>query len=92
MVSASLEALRITGNAVWAGHACAAFDWFLGDNHLREPLYDAMTGGCRDGLHEDRVNENQGAESTLSFLLALSEMRASDYSRLPFTSQTKELK
>jgi glycosyltransferase involved in cell wall biosynthesis len=92
MVSASLEALRVTGNAAWAGHACAAFDWFLGDNHLREPLYDAMTGGCRDGLHEDRVNENQGAESTLSFLLALAEMRASDYSRLPFMSQTKELK
>jgi hypothetical protein len=40
------------------------------------PLYDATTGGCRDGLHPERVNENQGAESTLSFLMALLEMQA----------------
>jgi hypothetical protein len=40
------------------------------------PLYDATTGGCRDGLHPDRINENQGAESTLSFLMALLEMQA----------------
>ena len=43
-------------------------------------LYDATTGGCRDGLHADRANENQGAESTLSFLLALLEMRSADRS------------
>jgi len=41
---------------------------------LQVPLYDATTGGCRDGLHPDRINENQGAESTLSFLMALLEM------------------
>jgi len=41
---------------------------------LRVPLYDATTGGCKDGLHPDRINENQGAESTLSFLMALLEM------------------
>ena len=52
------------------------FGWFLGRNDLQAPLYDALTGGCRDGLHPDRVNENQGAESTLSFLMALLEMRA----------------
>jgi len=46
----------------------------LGKNDLRVHLYDAVTGGCRDGLHPDRVNENQGAESTLSFLMALIEM------------------
>jgi hypothetical protein len=39
------------------------------------PLYDAATRGCRDGLHPDRINENQGAESTLSFLMALLEMQ-----------------
>jgi hypothetical protein len=50
----------------------------LGQNHLQQPLYDASTGGCRDGLHVDRANENQGAESTLSFLLALAEMRSAD--------------
>ena len=49
--------------------------WFFGVNDLQIPLYDPVTGGCRDGLHPDRVNENQGAESTLSFLMALLEMR-----------------
>jgi hypothetical protein len=53
-----------------------AFSWFLGQNQLQQALYNAATGGCRDGLHKDRVNENQGAESTLSFLLALCEMRS----------------
>jgi hypothetical protein len=52
------------------------FRWFLGKNDLGLPLYDATTGGCRDGLHPDRINENQGAESTLSFLMALLEMQA----------------
>jgi hypothetical protein len=42
---------------------------------LQRPVYDDSTGGCRDGLHAERVNENQGAESTLSFQLALLEMR-----------------
>jgi hypothetical protein len=42
---------------------------------LQVALYDPSTGGCRDGLHPDRANENQGAESTLSFLMALLEMR-----------------
>jgi hypothetical protein len=39
-------------------------------------LFDPSTGGCRDGLHVDRPNQNQGAEATLSFLLALHELRA----------------
>ena len=71
MVSACLEAHRVTGDARWTEHARRAFTWFLGQNQLQQSLYDATTGGCRDGLHADRVNENQGAESTLSFLLAL---------------------
>jgi glycosyltransferase involved in cell wall biosynthesis len=83
MVSACLSALRATGNPVWAENACRAFDWFMGLNHLNQPLYDATTGGCRDGVHADRMNENQGAESTLSFLLALVEMRGADYARPP---------
>jgi hypothetical protein len=57
-------------------HAARAFDWFLGQNDLQQWLYDPSTGGCRDGLHADRTNRNQGAEATLSFLLALCEMRA----------------
>jgi hypothetical protein len=78
MVSACLDAYRATGQVRWTQRARAAFDWFLGNNALKEPLYDPSTGGCRDGLHRDRVNQNQGAESTLSFLMALLEMRAAD--------------
>jgi glycosyltransferase involved in cell wall biosynthesis len=78
MVSACLDARRITGDGRWVEPAQRAFSWFLGQNQLQQPLYDATTGGCRDGLHADRVNENQGAESTLAFLLALLEMRSSD--------------
>lgn len=78
MVSASLEALRVSGEARWARYGRSAFDWFLGQNHLGTPLYDAGTGGCRDGLHRERPNENQGAESTLSFLMALLELRSAD--------------
>jgi glycosyltransferase involved in cell wall biosynthesis len=75
MVSACLEAQRVDPRAPWARHARHAFDWFLGGNHLQYTLYDPSTGGCRDGLHAERANENQGAESTLSFLLALIELR-----------------
>ncbi len=75
-VSACLQAYRVTEDDRWRTEAWSAFNWFLGDNDLQLPLYDAATGGCRDGLHPDRANENQGAESTLSFLMALLEMRA----------------
>jgi len=74
MVTACADALRIDAGTQWATHARRAFNWFLGENHLHVSLYDPVTGGCRDGLHADRVNENQGAESTLAFLLALQEM------------------
>src|ERR1700726_4022809 len=70
-VSACLQAYCVTGDSRWRGEAWSAFNWFLGDNDLQLPLYDSVTGGCRDGLHPDRANENQGAESTLSFLMAL---------------------
>lgn len=74
-ISACLLAFHLTGEKYWLDEAWCAFRWFLGENDLQVPLYDAATGGCRDGLHPDRVNENQGAESTLSFLMALLEMR-----------------
>jgi hypothetical protein len=77
-VSACLEAYRLTGEANWLDEARRVFTWFLGKNDLQVPLYDAETGGCRDGLHPDRVNENQGAESTLSFLMALLDMQATN--------------
>ncbi len=78
MVSACLEAKRATGDDRYTDRARRAFDWFLGQNDLQSPLYQPSTGGCRDGMHADRPNQNQGAESTLSFLLSLLEMRAAD--------------
>jgi glycosyltransferase involved in cell wall biosynthesis len=74
-VSACLEVYRLTEESCWQEEAQRVFRWFLGKNDLHVPVYDAITGGCRDGLHPDRINENQGAESTLSFLMALLEMR-----------------
>ena len=74
-ISACLEVYRLTTDKHWKEEAQRVFNWFLGKNDLRVSLYDPLTGGCRDGLHPDRVNENQGAESTLSFLMALLEMQ-----------------
>ena len=82
-VSACLEALSITRDSRWRSEAWSAFNWFLGDNDLQLPLYDSVTGGCRDGLHPERANQNQGAESSLSFLMALLEMRALERSEKP---------
>jgi hypothetical protein len=75
-VSACIEAYRATADLFWVAEARRAFEWFLGRNDLGLALYDPSTGGCRDGLHVDRVSQNQGAESTLAFLLALAEMQA----------------
>jgi len=77
-VSACMHAFRSTGDHRWAEHARRAFTWFLGQNQLQQALYDPLSGGCRDALHADRLNENEGAESTLSFLLALMDMRADE--------------
>jgi hypothetical protein len=74
-VSACIEAYYATGDMSWAAEARRAFEWFLGRNDLGLALYDPSTGGCRDGLHVDRVSQNQGSESTLAFLLALAEMQ-----------------
>jgi glycosyltransferase involved in cell wall biosynthesis len=79
MVSACLEAFRATQNESWSREAKRAFEWFLGRNDLGLPLYDSSSGGCSDGLHRDRVNENQGAESTLAFHLSLAEMNYAEH-------------
>lgn len=74
LLEACIEAWHVTGDRAWVGHAREAFNWFLGQNDLRMPLHDSTTGGCRDGLHSSRVNENQGAQSLLSWLLSLLRM------------------
>jgi glycosyltransferase involved in cell wall biosynthesis len=89
MVSACLEAYRITGDNRWRREARRAFEWFLGRNDLNLPIYDPTTGGCRDGLHPDRPNENQGAESTLAFLQALLELRLAENTLLSVEARSQ---
>ncbi|MFH1747856.1 MAG: glycosyltransferase family 4 protein [Planctomycetota bacterium] len=89
MVSACLEAYRITGDNIWNKEARRAFEWFLGRNDLNLPIYDPTTGGCRDGLHPDSANENQGAESTLAFLHALLELRLAENTLLSLEARSQ---
>src|SRR4029079_2308871 len=86
MVSACIAANAVTGDPEWLTEARLAFEWFLGRNDLGLDVYDAGTGGCRDGLHQDRVNQNQGAESTLAFQLSLAELELTDRELTAFRS------
>jgi glycosyltransferase involved in cell wall biosynthesis len=70
LVEACVEAARISGDAVWTDHARGFLGWFTGSNELGVSLIDPDTGGCRDGLHTGGVNINQGAESTLAWVIA----------------------
>jgi glycosyltransferase involved in cell wall biosynthesis len=83
-VSACVEAYRITDDPSWLNEARLAFEWFLGRNDLGIELYDASTGGCHDGLQPEGTNQNQGAESTLAFLLSLAELRQLESSMAAF--------
>ncbi len=74
VISACLEAHAVTDDEYWRRASRRCFEWFLGRNDLGQPLYDSSTGGCRDALHQDRVSQNQGAESSLAFYLSLAEM------------------
>ncbi len=67
-------AYRATGDHHYLQRMRQAFAWFLGNNRLGLPLYDSATGGCCDGLGKAQLNENQGAESTICFLMALLDM------------------
>jgi glycosyltransferase involved in cell wall biosynthesis len=71
MVEACVEAFNVTRDKSWFDNAVMCFNWFLGHNDLNMPLYDPKTGGCRDGLMADGINQNQGAESSLAWLLSL---------------------
>jgi|YNPNPStandDraft_1061719.scaffolds.fasta_scaffold00725_15 glycosyltransferase involved in cell wall biosynthesis len=76
MIEACMEAYAVTREERWVKDARLCFDWFLGRNDLNAPLYDYRTGGCCDGLTADGPNLNQGAESTLSWLLSLLNMHS----------------
>jgi glycosyltransferase involved in cell wall biosynthesis len=71
MIEACVEAFNITRDQTWFKNAVMCFNWYLGHNDLNMPLYDPKTGGCRDGLMADGINQNQGAESSLAWLLSL---------------------
>ncbi|HET6429927.1 MAG TPA: glycosyltransferase family 4 protein [Phycisphaerae bacterium] len=71
LIDACVEAYNVTQNTFWLDEARRCFNWFLGHNDLKTALYDFTTAGCRDGLHSDRASQNQGAESTLAWLMSL---------------------
>lgn len=74
MIDACITAYQLSHERAWLRRAIIAFNWFLGQNDLNLPLYDAKTGGCRDGLESHGVNENQGAESSLAWLMSLARL------------------
>jgi len=74
MIDACIVAFHITRDKKWIDRATTCFNWFLGDNDLHVSLYNPRTGGCRDGLNPDGVNHNEGAESTLAWLLSLTAL------------------
>jgi hypothetical protein len=81
-ISACLDGYRISGDKFWRDEARRAFRWHLGGNDLSLFVFDAASGGCHDGLHVDRLNQNEEAESTLAFHIALSEMKEADKRKL----------
>jgi hypothetical protein len=84
LVEAEVEAYLATGDDACGQHALRAFEWFLGRNRLQRPVYDFATGGCHDGLGEEDLNHNEGAESTLAYLQALLVLDAAGLrARLP---------
>jgi glycosyltransferase involved in cell wall biosynthesis len=93
-ISACFAAWRQDKDPQWVAWATQAFAWFVGENDLRTTLVNIETGSCSDGLHPDRPNENKGAESVLSYLLGLMEIRqflavagrSKPSSKLPFNS------
>ncbi len=77
-IAACLAAWSAEGDPEWRAHAVRAFAWFLGSNDLSISLIDLETGSCCDGLHPGRANENRGAESVVSYLLGLAQIRRLD--------------
>ena len=78
MVFAALEAHKITGEKKYAVYAANYAGWFFGDNNQNEQIYFPDTGICFDGLNENSVNNNSGAESTIEALLLLQEIEQNE--------------
>ena len=88
LAEAAVEAYRVTGDRAYATLARAAFGWFFGANRWGTSVYDANSGGCHDGLSAAGVNDNEGAESTLSFWQALLALEAAGLSELALADDT----
>jgi hypothetical protein len=76
MIEGCMEAYRVSRDKKWMTEAQRCFEWFLGRNDIGTPLHDYETGGCCDGLSADGPSQNQGAESTLAWLISLLNMYA----------------
>jgi glycosyltransferase involved in cell wall biosynthesis len=74
LVITCAAAFKFTGDKKWINKARKCFSWFLGQNDLGVQIYNYQTGGCRDGLHSQGTNANEGAESTLAWLISLLTM------------------
>jgi len=80
-MDACIEAWHVTRDKRWLAEAKLCYEWFLGANDLGLSLYDHLSGGCRDRLHPDRASQDEGAESTVSWLLsaiAMEEVRSEE--------------
>jgi hypothetical protein len=91
LLDAAGEAYGLTGDERWRARMHQCLGWFLGRNDLREPLVDAETGGCRDGLRNTSANANQGAESTLAWLMALQTMHLAQHEQALQVDTTPDL-
>ena len=88
MIEACTDAYHVTQDEKWIAEARRCFEWFLGRNDLNVSLYDFKTGGCCDGLTSDGPNQNQGAESTLAWLISLLQIhRLNESKTLPLDSR-----
>ncbi len=79
ILEACIEAYKVTQDEKWALEARRCFEWFLGNNDRNLSLYDYSTGGCHDGITSTGLNKNQGAESTLAWLISLLRMYSLDH-------------
>ena len=95
MIEACVEAYNITRDKTWIDNTVTCFNWYLGYNDLNMLLYDPKTGGCRDGLMADGINQNEGAESTLAWLLSLMTLQklyADEILKQPSSQSTVSVK
>lgn len=74
LINACVDAYIATGDKKWFAESERCLSWFLGHNDLQMPVCDYKTGGCGDGLESQGINGNQGAESTLAWIISLVNM------------------